>query len=237
MRVENRCVAMATAGTEIGRTGESLEVRITDSDFEQQQTQKMLEQMKSSWEDIGESSGDLGFDSFSLELFRQDLIDELQNQKSLYSYIPSGVFTGFMCAGGGIKRGIIALLGYPSRKGGRSNTPYLRHDLVYLDMQGETINHKTQEVLDMLKKHQDYARFVPAAIDSGQEEAIKLLSEAVHKWLHNQVSDGGVAQNRLMSRIQAGNIPEEINESGCFEDTYDPVRCDLILWFIVSAEE
>jgi hypothetical protein len=56
-----------------------------DENLEQKQKARMLEQMQSSWDEI-DTEKSLGFDDFSLETFRQELLEELRRTNSFINH-------------------------------------------------------------------------------------------------------------------------------------------------------
>jgi hypothetical protein len=170
----------------------------------------------------------------SLEIFRQDLLKELNKQQKIYDAMPLGIYTGFKSTRAGALSGIVALLGYPSRKNG-SKMPYKRHNLVYIDQNGKAIHDKPGEVLEFLSDHHSEDRFVPEAIDSNESGAIEALSGSIKTWLRS-FSEGD-ALDDLISGIQGGDIAMQATTAdvNTLEAQYDPKNCDLILWFTVTA--
>lgn len=232
-RVEDRAVAIATAGSEVPDITDRVKERLEDQTFQEQQEDKMLEHLGTSWEDLEEQSQTLSFSDLSLEIFRQDLLKELNQQQKVYDAMPLGIYTGFKTLREGASSGLVALLGYPSRKNG-SKAPYKRHNLVYLDAEGDAILDKPGEVLQFLSDHHSEDRFVPEAIDANDTSAINAMSQAIKTWL-NSFSEGD-ALDDLISGIQGGDLAmqETTTDSNTLEAQYDPENCDLILWFTVT---
>jgi superfamily II DNA/RNA helicase len=233
-RVEDRAVAIATAGSEVPDITERVKERLDDESFQERQEEKMLEHLESSWEDLEDQTRTLSFSDLSLEIFRQDLLKELNQQQKVYDAMPLGIYTGFKSAEEGASSGIVALLGYPSRKNG-SKTPYKRHNLVYIDKTGKAIYDKPGEVLQFLSDHHSEERYVPEAIDANEDGAISALSNSIKTWLRS-FSEGD-ALDDLISGIQGGDIAMQPNtaDANTLEEQYDPENCDLILWFTVTA--
>lgn len=233
-RVEDRAVAIATAGSEVPDITDRVKERLDDEHFQEKQEERMLEHLKTSWEDLEDQSQTLSFSDLSLEIFRQDLLKELSQQQKVYDAMPLGIYTGFKTSAPGTHPGIVALLGYPSRKNG-SKTPYKRHNLVYLDKDGRAIYDKPGEVLQLLSDHHSEPRYVPEAIDANETEAISKLSDSIKTWLKS-FSEGD-ALDDLIGGIQGGDLAVQSTtaDSNTLEQQYDPENCDLILWFTVST--
>lgn len=233
-RVEDRAIAIATAGSEVPDITERVKERLDDETFQDEQEARMLEHLNTSWDDLEDQSRTLSFSDLSLEIFRQDLLKELNKQQKIYDAMPLGIYTGFKSTRAGALSGIVALLGYPSRKNG-SKMPYKRHNLVYIDQNGKAIHDKPGEVLEFLSDHHSEDRFVPEAIDSNESGAIEALSGSIKTWLRS-FSEGD-ALDDLISGIQGGDIAMQATTAdvNTLEAQYDPKNCDLILWFTVTA--
>jgi hypothetical protein len=232
-RVEDRAIAIATAGSEVPNITDKVRDRLKDDVFQDEQEARMLEHLKTSWEDLEDQTQTLSFSDLSLEIFRQDLLKELNQQHKVYDDMPLGIYTGFKTQGQNLPSGMVALLGYPSRKNG-ARTPYKRHNLIYIDADGKAIYDKPGEVLQFLSNHQSENRFVPEAIDANEPQAIKILSDSVKKWMRH-FSEGDALDN-FITGIQSGDLITNgtINDANNFEEQYDPENCDLILWFTIS---
>lgn len=232
-RVEDRAVAIATAGSEVPDISDRVRERLQDEDFEQQQKDKLLEQLDGTWEDIETGNQSLSFSDLSLEVFRQDLLKELQSEQEKYQNLPLGIYTGFKTDIPNAKSGIVVLLGYPSRKNG-SKTPYQRHNLAYIDSDGAAILQKPGEVLKFLSDHQDTERSVPDDVERGEDAAINKRATAIKTWLNSFVA--GDALDDLISGLQSGDlaVQSQIEDGNTLEEQFDPDNCDLILWFNIS---
>jgi ERCC4-related helicase len=248
-RIEQRMASMKLAGSEIhidftptlGEMGE-------DEKFEQKQNARMLEQMQSSWDEI-DTEKSLGFDDFSLETFRQELLEELKKNDQFYKSLPNGIYTGFkaiqeVCP----QEGMIALLGYPSKPTKSKNFEYKGYELIYIDHSGKSVFLNEKEVLDALAKHKEEIRFVPKAIDQGEPKSIEHLSAALSAWIKIQAieeevqEDGTVKQKMgkasldMINKVKLGDKTtiQKIKDEGSASQKFSKDNFDLITWFIVS---
>ncbi len=249
-RIEQRMAAMKLAGSEVNHEFSDSFREMAESDaLEQKQNAIMLEQMQVSWDDIEVNEQSLGFDDLSLEIYRQDLLEELDNFKSFYQFMPKGVYTGFkkvseQCP----EKGLIALLGYPARLPKKENHQYRSYEFIYIDENGEQVLQNHKEILEALAIHKDEARFVPKAIDPEDAQAIHKLSAQLEKWLQSQavtleVQDDGAVKERMGSstldiieKLKKGkrSAINTIQTDGKIRDKYKKENFDLITWFIVS---
>jgi len=230
-RVENRAIAIATAGSEVPAFNPALKERLRDQSFEEQQEARMLSHLESSWDELRHSSDTLDFSDFSLEIFRQDLLRELQEQHHVYDAMPLGIYTGFRAETENARQGTVALLGYPSRKNGH-RSPYTRHNLVYLAPDGSPLMTQTGDVLKFLYDHHRHERHVAPEIDSNDPAAIAALSTAIKTWLRSHSE--GPALDDLIAGLQTGDRAVQ-KQNQALELQYDPENCDLILWFTVTV--
>ena len=251
-RIEQRMAAMKLAGSEVHLDfSETFKEMAEDENLEQKQKARMLEQMQSSWEEI-DTEKSLGFDDFSLETFRQELLEELRKDEAFYKAMPKGIYTGFkaieeICP----KEGMIALLGYPSKTSKaykENNAKYKGYELIYIDHLGKSVFLNQREVLSALAKHKNETRFVPKAIDQGEPKSIEHLSVALCTWLKNQSvteeiqEDGTVKQTMgnatldMLNKLKTGgkSIIEQLKDEGTPSQKFNKDNFDLITWFIIS---
>lgn len=248
-RIEQRMATMKLAGSEVHLDfSDTFKEMAEDENLEQKQKARMLEQMQSSWEEI-ETEKTLGFDDFSLETFRQELLEELKKNEQFYKSLPNGIYTGFkaieeVCP----QEGMIALLGYPSKPTKSNHFEYKGYELIYIDHSGKSVFLNQKEVLNALAKHKDEIRFVPKAIDQGEPQSIEHLSSALSTWLKSQASeevvqeDGTVKQKMgkasldMLNKLKSGSKTaiQKLKEEGTASQKYNKDNFDLITWFIIS---
>ena len=216
--------------------------------LEDQQNANMLRQMEISLEDMdGEKS--IGFDDFSFDNYRQLLQNMLNQKKKEFENMPNGVFSGIKFDGNTeMQPGIIALLGYPSQKKYNPDFNYLSHELVYIDLDGNQISNNQKVILEQLNQYHTLPRFVDSKIESGNNEAIEQLSNALKIWINNQakaeieLEDG--SKKEVMSQAAldfVGKLKdnpklslEQLKKEGSISEKYDFNNFDLITWLIIN---
>jgi hypothetical protein len=240
--------AMKLAGSEVDHQfSDSFAKMAHDEDFDRKMNDRMMEQMLITWDDIEVSDQGLGFDSLSLERYRQDLLAEFNRDKDKYRQMPKGVYSGF---GGDAESnsGIVALLGYPAKPSKNLDHQYQVFDLIYIDKSGKLVLNNQKEVLDFLTVNKDKERFVPDAVDRGDEAAIAELVNALKTWLSSQavqtevMEDGttkevmGTAARDLLGKIKKGNqlALDVIKQDGNVEQKFQVDKFDLVAWVLVS---
>jgi len=250
-RIEQRMAAMQLAGSEVHLDfSDTFKEMAEDENLENRMKARMIEQMQTSWDDIEVNEQGLGFNDLSLEKYRQDLLEEYNSNSEKYSRMPKGVYTGFKAVDENCSEsGIIALLGYPSKPPKVQNHIYQTFDLIYINQKGKPVLLNQKEVLDALTLHKDEARFVPSAIDKGEENAIQNLVDSIQIWLKNQAveeekqEDGttkkkmGAEAKDLLSKIKTGDKDalKRISQNVKVSDKFQADNFDLITWFLVSV--
>lgn len=250
-RIEQRMAAMKLAGAEVNlEFSDTFKEMAEDENLENRLKARMMEQMQTSWDDIEVSDQGLGFDDLSLEKYRQDLFEEFNKDKAKYQRMPKGVYSGFksdknICS----KNGIIALLGYPSKPEKQRDHIYRVFDIIYIDYNGEMVLLNQKEVLDAITYHKDRVRFVPDAIDKGDELAIQELVNALKNYLDSQATetevqaDGTVKKSMgkeakdVLDKLRRGDkgALARVKQNVKVDEKYQPDKFDLIAWLIVSV--
>jgi len=250
-RIEQRMAAMKLAGSEVNlEFSDTFKEMAEDENLESRLNARMMKQMETSWDDIEVSDQGLGFDDLSLEKFRQDLYDELNQDRTKYQQMPKGVYSGFkadknICP----QDGIIALLGYPSKPEKERNHIYSAFDIIYIDYKGEMVLLNQKEVLDAITYHKDRERYVPEAIDKGNGSAIQELVNALKKHLDNQAAETEVQADGTVKKImgkEAKDILDKlrkgdkgaltrVKENVKVDEKYQLNNFDLITWLLVTV--
>lgn len=249
-RIEQRMAAMKLAGAEVDeKFSETFQEMIHDESLDQRMKNRMMEQMQVTFDDL-DGNDTFGFDDLSLERYRQDLLEEFNKDKAKYLRMPKGVYTGFkadtsVCA----ENGLIALLGYPARPPKSPQHEYKVFELIYINKQGKLVLLNQKDVLDALTHHKDKDRFVPDAVDKGDDAAIQELVSAIKAWLDSQASeeqvqeDGttkkvmGTEAKDLLSKLRKGDKDalSRVKQNVKVDEKFQLDNFDLITWFLVSV--
>ena len=249
-RIEQRMAAMKLAGAEVDeKFSETFQEMIHDESLDQRMKNRMMEQMQVTFDDL-DGNDTFGFDDLSLERYRQDLLEEFNKDKAKYLRMPKGVYTGFIAdASVCTENGMIALLGYPARPAKSPQHEYKAFDLIYINKQGKLVLLNQKDVLDALTHHKDKDRFVPDAVDKGDDAAIQELVNALKTWLDNQAveeqvqEDGttkkvmGTEAKDLLSKLRKGdkNALSRVKQNVKVDEKFQLDNFDLITWFLVSV--
>lgn len=237
-RVEDRMALFTLVGSEFNENlTPELREKVKDNPLVSRQTERMLAQMQTTWDDIEDSPDNLGLDKLSLEEFRQDLFDYFQNKRKEIERIPNGVFTGFKIRSTQKERplpqGIIALLRYKHTPPGEKP----EHFLLYASADSGThlLNH--HDVLGILKRHKKDNRYVPAAIERSDESALAGLAAQIGAWLDKKAGKQAEAGIRDLFEFGLPDTPtekEKTKDQRLLEEKFRKENFDLITWFILS---
>ena len=244
-RINHRMALMRVTGTETQETDESFEKTVADDPIVDHNTKKFLEQLAKN--DISEIEGSgcadgsgsgLGLGDFSLETFRQDLLEYLEKNRDFFRRMPSGVFSGFSLtkpdlADKDIHESLVAVLGSPRRAPGDVTTPY-KHVYLMLQPAGEKPavwqDLPTGSILAFLRRHKKETRELPEWIEKGDAEMIGKLSTLLKAWLAQKKP---IAATAALADLVGDKVAIE-NAGPKVEDVFDPKNLDLIAWEYVS---
>jgi len=240
-RVETRMAAMTLVGAEIDEniTAEFHRM-VEDNPLISEQTEKMLQQMQLTWDDIEDGEETLGLNDLSLEQFRQELFEFFKKNEDFFKRMPNGVFTGFkFCPNkkqASMPDSIIAVLGYPKRPDDVKDWVYPEIHILHQTMKGNptvTVLQNRQEILNLLRYHKEESRYVPMNIDKAYPEELKKLSNAIADWITAQAKP--VAVNQIQDLFSGNLVPSSIaSDQPKVEEKFRAEKFDLINWFIVS---
>lgn len=240
-RINNRMALMRLAGVEVQDIGKELNRILKDDPTIDRNTQKLLKQISDGGiEDIEEpeveGGSNLGLEDFSLEVFRQELLDYFEKNRELFRKMPAGVFSGFKLPADAkepIPESLVAVLGYPRRKPGDVKTPYSR---LYLMLQpvgnapAEWKELPTGTILSFLRKHRLAETDLPQGVASGDVEALNKLAATIKDWMAAKTPQ---EIKKTLSTLFSGQAKAKKTDSK-IEDIFKPENFDLIAWEYVS---
>jgi len=244
-RIENRMAIMTVVGTEMDENlTPELQKMVEDNPLFSKQTEKMLEQMQLTWDDIEAGENTFGFDDLSLEQFRQELFELFKQKEEFFKNIPNGVYTGFRLFNDlfqpwkGNENSLVAVLGFP-RKQDESDKEHIYSEIRLLHtsyrdgVPNVSFLKSDMEILTLLRHHKTSNRFVPVDIENGNKEALRLLSKAIDDWLRAQAMPAAI--NEIQNLFSAQSLQQTLSpEQQKTEAKFKKENFDLINWFIVS---
>lgn len=241
-RVENRMALMTVVGTEFDeKMTPELHRIVQENPLLPKQTQKMLEQLQITWDDVETGDDTLGLNDLSLEQFRQELFEFFKKNEEFFKQIPNGVFTGFKFKPNrkwqSMPDGIVAVLGYPKRPDEVKDHVYEEIHLLHQNTEEGKSNNpvlrNNQEILTLLRNHKLEPRFVPQNIDKGDKAVLDKLANAIAAWVKSQAAP--VAVNQIQDLFTGNAVPQKITpEQKKLEDKFRAENFDLINWFVIS---
>lgn len=249
-RIERRMAAMTIVGSEDIKdfTEDYSEIAI-DKDLETKHTDRMLEQMQNSIEDL-EGDKSFGFDDLSLETFRQDLAAELDERRKYYEDLPNAIFSGVQhTVSKNVEsgKGLIALLGSPPKLA-KEKKNYKNLRLIYLDKDGKEILLNDKEILQYLNEVKDLERYGCEKLDVGDTAEVKKYTHILDTWFESQKSEtttdkdgntvttAGKESLSVLDKLKKGKKEAIIaSKSGeKISDKYNRNNWDLITWLTVK---
>lgn len=241
-RVEKRMALMILGGSEIVETSPEVEQTVKDNPLIDQQTEKMLKQLETSWEDVEDEENTFGLDDLSLEQFRQELLSELLQNRDRYEQMPNGIFSGFKIQKDLFddpKEGMIGLLGYPKRNPNEPDKPYAEHHLFYAAPGEPMVLINRQDILSFIRQHKKRDRVVPAGIEQGEEDSLKCYARLVGNFLKahtnkdNEDSLNEILKGNLFDKPKEDRKREQREEEFA-EEHFNTDNFDLICWLALS---
>lgn len=249
-RIERRMAAMKIVGSEDIKDFTEDYSRISvDEDLETRHTDRMLEQMQHSLDDL-DTEKSFGFDNLSLESFRQDLAIELNERRSYYENLPNAIFSGiklFKSKEISSDNGIISLLGNPPRKP-KAKKNYKNLRLIYINQNGEEILLNDKEILQYLNLVKGEDRFGCEKIDVGNLDEANKYINALEKWFEGQQSEvhfdekgaeiktAGKESLSVLDKLKKGKKDafEKLKNNEKITEKYNKENWDLIAWLTVN---
>jgi superfamily II DNA or RNA helicase len=260
-RVEKRMALLSLVGAEFEERltpeMEAMLAGLEGSDLASKQAERMLQQMQTTWDDLETSGRELSFDDFSLEPFRQELLDIMRRQQDKYRKMPHGIFTGFKALSAPAPDGkpypapgMIALLGHPRRpQPAPANHHYDELYLAYAAPGAPARFVNNAAVLTALSRHSRQTRFVPEAIEDGKANALQELLDQLDGWLAHHGGGSTPAETApaevevdldnlftfgITGAPAAVALAPKTKSQLLLEDKFQQDQFDLVCWFAVS---
>lgn len=255
-RVQNRMAAMNLVGSETQEISEAYQKMVEDNPLVDKNANRLLQELtENSISDI-EQVESLSLKDFSLETFRQDLIDYLEKNRDKFRQMPNGIFSGFTLEDNlfaHIPESLVAVVGYPARKDD-SNKPYTE---IYLLCQPVDPSHPAtaqemnrMQILDLLRSNKGAARCLPSwiepEIESSQDDGhlniqpddyrkakLERLSGILKSWMKAHVPAQAVTD--ILEIVNSiGPMPKKPKNSQMLDDKFKIENFDLITWEYIS---
>jgi superfamily II DNA or RNA helicase len=244
-RVEIRMALLPLVGAEYEETlTEELQQIVKDNPLISKQTQKMLDQLQTTWDEIDKDDETLGMDDLSLETFRQELLEDFRKHEEKYKNMPNGIYSGFKGKPDifqmVIPKGLIAMIASPVKPNGVIEHDYTYKHLLYTTPSGNSKYINPKDILSVLRKHKTENRFVPDGIDTGDKAVIETYIKMLKDWLvfmgGSEKGEAGEAAKSAIKGIMQGQPikTDKIPDRKLSEDYFRPDKFDLICWLAIS---
>ena len=238
-RIMNRMAIMNLTGAETQEVNDRYVQMVADNTLQDKNAERLLRELtENSISDI-ESEQTLSLKDFSLETYRQDLLEYFEKNKDFFRKMPCGIFSGFKFESElfyDIPESIVAVLGYPHRdEGCQKNYKNIYLVCQPIAPQGRTAAKELNqaEILDFLRSNRKNERFVPQWIESPDPEKIERLSSILRKWTQDKFKEEG--QNLLNDLFSTSKtLAEKPSLSANLSKKFKLENFDLIAWEYVS---
>lgn len=238
-RIMNRMVIMNLTGAETQQLNDEYMQMEKDNPLIDKNADRLLEELQNNSISDIESPRTLSLKDFSLEVYRQDLLDYFEKYKQQLECMPNGIFTGFKNEDTlfeHIPESLIAVIGYPKRE-----SPSDRYREIYLmsqpadRSQSPTFTEMNRaEILDFLRKNKLRSRYLPEWIEKPQNERIGKLQAIVQKWMEEKVPQQATAAILQIAQSRKGASKTTKSDGLRLEDKFKRENFDLIAWEYIS---
>ncbi len=240
-RIMNRMVIMNLTGAETQQLNDEYMQMEKDNPLIDKNADRLLEELQNNSISDIESPRTLSLKDFSLEVYRQDLLDFFEKYKEQLERMPNGIFTGFKNEDTlfeQIPESLVAVIGYPHRE-----SPSEKYREIYLMCQPADSSHAPQftemnraEILDLLRKSKLKERYLPEWIEKPQNKRLQKLQAIVQQWMESKVPQQ--ATNAILqiaqSRKSIHQLPKQNKSAQLLEEKFKRENFDLIAWEYIS---
>ena len=238
-RIMNRMVIMNLTGAETQQLNDEYMQMEKDNPLVDKNADRLLAELQNNSISDIESPQTLSLKDFSLEVYRQDLLDYFEKYKQELERMPNGIFTGFKNEDTlfeHIPESLVAVIGYPKRESAAD-----RYREIYLmcqpadKSQAPTFTEMNRaEILNFLRKNKLQSRYLPEWIEKPQNDRIAKLQSIVQQWMEEKVPQQ--ATNAILQIAQSRRgINLAAKQDGVrLEDKFKRENFDLIAWQYVS---
>lgn len=238
-RIMNRMVTMNLVGSETQELNDAYLQMEKDNPLVDKNADRLLEELQNNSISDIESPSTLSLKDFSLEVFRQDLLDYFERYKQQLECMPNGIFTGFRNEDTlfeKIPESLIAVIGYPKREHG-SKQHYREIYLMCQPADKSKVPSFTEmnraEILDFLRKSKKQARHLPDWIEGHHKERLSKLSAIVQEWMEAKVPQQAVVDMKERFRSK-GSMTKKSADEESLDKKFKKENFDLIAWEYVS---
>ena len=238
-RIMNRMVIMNLTGAETQQLNEEYMQMEKDNPLVDKNADRLLAELQNNSISDIESPQTLSLKDFSLEVYRQDLLDYFEKYKQQLERMPNGIFTGFKNEDTlfeQIPESLVAVIGYPKRESASD-----RYREIYLMCQPADKSQAPQftemnraEILDFLRKNRLRDRHLPEWIDKPQNERLTKLQFIVQQWMEEKVPQQATNAILQIAQSRRGINLAAKQDGQRLEDKFKRENFDLIAWEYIT---
>ena len=240
-RIMNRMVTMNLVGSETQQLNDAYMKMEQDNPLIDKNADRLLAELQNNSISDIESQQALSLKDFSLEVYRQDLLDYFEKYKQQLERMPNGIFTGFRNEDTlfeKIPESLVAVIGYPKRENAsdRYREIYLMCQPADKSQAPQFVEMNRAEILDFLRKNRLHERYLPEWIERPENERIQKLQNIVQVWMEEKVPQQ--ATNAILQIAQSRKGIHLAKKAGVggerLEEKFRRENFDLIAWEYIS---
>ena len=244
-RIQDRMSIMTIVGSETQEISESYKKMIADNPLQDHNADKLLEQLQNNSISDIESPQTLSLKDFSFEVYRQDLLDYFDKKRDVFRKMPNGVYSGFRFQpdlfSKNLPESLVAVVGYPRRET-NADKPYTELYLMCQPVDKSLSESSTfhelnrAEVLELLRRHKNEPRFVPAWIDETHYDASKIqrLSSILQEWMKQKAPQQAITSIKTLLASNNLKALKSHNPNETAESHFQFKNFDLIAWEYIT---
>lgn len=239
-RIQNRMSIMTLVGSETQDLNERYEKLMADNEQRQDANADRLlrELQNNSISDI-ETAQTLSLKDFSLETYRQELVDYYEKQKDFYRRMPNGIFSGFVNQSAefpDMPESLIALVGYPKKEEGKKDHTYTELYIMCqpIDSDPSWVEINKAEILEFLRKNKDAQRYVPEWVVENDVERVAKLSEVLKEWMKAKAPQQAAVNIKDRLKSKTISSPSSDKKKLLQEQKFQLQNFDLIVWEYIT---
>lgn len=238
-RVMDRMVIMNLAGSETQQLNDEYMKMEKDNPLIDKNADRLLEELQNNSISDIESPQTLSLKDFSLEVYRQDLLDYFEKYKQELERMPNGIFTGFQNEDTQFEKipeSLVAVIGWPKRESNKDKYKqlYLMLQPANKNLAPSFVEMNQSEILEFLRKNKLKGRNLPDWIITHKNDKIAKLSSIVQQWMKAQVPQQAANTILQIAQSKKGIKPVGDNDETLLEEKFKKENFDLVAWEYIS---
>ncbi|MCQ2976157.1 MAG: SNF2-related protein [Bacteroidales bacterium] len=245
VRVKDRMSTMGIMGTETADIDNDLQNILNDNPIFDKNQEKLLRELENNIDDAETPDDQPGLHNFSLEEFREELLEFLGNKKEELEAMPLGCYSIFDTNApiiGHIQDdSLIAMIARPTNANNDINHEYKEFKFIVRPINRDNnvlplydMPNK-QQTLNILRKYKDNARGINEKLDNGDKDELNLLHHVLVDYMTSQNTITKEAETDLLKLLSGDFSAIENNTNNqTIEEQLSPNQWDIIAWNYVN---